>query len=532
MLDLVNLLIFLIFSLPLILGILMVLCKACYSKWVFGIEIGFIIAGLLGLGLLGEQKVVSSLSFMGEPITFSISTTPLLLYLGTLLALSALVWRHSRVDEALLPRYQFVLLNLSLSFGFIAFISGQFMIRFIALEIVGLLAALTVLSAFADSLSYKRFVFIFQLLRLGDLSILTSILLINQHAHTLDISQMIKAAIDLPVNVRTWILLGFLFALLIKLAVWPFGHWLQRIRETTVGVHFWISGFLMPSLGYYLLYRIIPILTSDILFQNFTLFLGLVLIILILLANILRLVKFDRFTQMSGIYGCFLLGAVAFGASQYLAYYILGLILYRLVLFLQAEAPSLMSKSVVTLMPIAINGFFIWVNFNHYPMAFMAGWVLLTGLTAYWDVRMTAQKFSKTREISPTRKFHTSNDISEGLILKSAQWLYQKLEIDIFSNGFSQLGDFFNRIAAWLNTNIEQGFERLWSWIGQKLMAISEVTFLTFEVDAAEKTGALVDDALSSLDIYEQNILKRSLRLDLVWIPLLLVVILAFLFVV
>lgn len=558
MLNLANLLIFLTFSLPLILGILIILCKACYTRWILGFEIGFVVAGLVGLGFLGEQDIVSSLSFMGEPITFSISTTPILLFLGSLLVLAVMVWHHSRVGKATISRYQYVLLNLSLSFGFIAFISGQFMIRYIALDIVGLLAALTVLSQFVDSLSIKRFTFIFLLLRLGDLSLLVSILLINQHADTLDISQMINAAIDLPVSTRIWVFMGFLLAILIKLAIWPFGVWLQRARETTSGVNFWISGLLMPSLGTYLLYRVIPIISSDIFFQNFTLYLGMILIVLVMLATILQLVKFDRFTQMSGIYGCFLLGAAAFGANQYLVYYILGLTLYRMALFFQDEATSIIVKSLVTLIPVLFNGLFIAVNFNHFPIVFTGGWVIITGLTVIWGFWITCQKFVDERAKGALRDFRSGNEIAGGFVLNSAQWLYQQLEVKLFSIGVSQLSDFFGRVVAWLyqnleiglfsigvsqfgnffvnvttwlNTNVEQGFETVWSGIGQKLMATSEETYSRLEVDPDEKTGVLVNDALNSLDTYEQNVLRKSLQWDLAWIPLLLLVILILLFV-
>jgi hypothetical protein len=41
----------------------------------------------------------------------------------------------------------------------------------------------------------------------------------------------------------------------------------------------------------------------------------------------------------------------------------------------------------------------------------------------------------------------------------------------------------------------------------------------------------MMDNALNALETYEQNVLKKALRWDLAWIPLLLVVILIMLFV-
>ena len=249
-LNFARLLIYLIFSVPLLSGFLIIACKKCHAKSVFLFTIGIVLAGLIGLQLMGEQGVSTSLAFMGEPITFDISTTALQLYWVTVLALGPLAWRFIKEQSTPGARYQLALINFSLSFGFIAFISGQFMIRYIALDIVGLLAALTVLRRFSDSVSFRRFVFIFQILRLGDLSLLVSILLLNHNSGTLDISRMISAAVDLPIQIRTWVLAGFVFAILIKAAVWPFGLWVRRARHPEVNLSFWIPGFLMPLLGY------------------------------------------------------------------------------------------------------------------------------------------------------------------------------------------------------------------------------------------------------------------------------------------
>ena len=57
------------------------------------------------------------------------------------------------------------------------------------------------------------------------------------------------------------------------------------------------------------------------------------------------------------------------------------------------------------------------------------------------------------------------------------------------------------------------------------LMRISEVTFIKFEVESSQKSTVLLDNALTSLDKYEQNVLRKNLRLDLAWIPLLLLMI-------
>jgi hypothetical protein len=531
MFEFTSVLILLIFTLPIGLGLTILFFKASYTKQIFLLTIIYVVLGVLTLGFLGEQEIVSALSFMGEPITFSVSATPLLLFSGNLLALFFLVWRSFKAGNLPPSRYHYVLLSFSLSFGFVAFVSGQFMIRYIALDMVGLLAALTVLSSFTDLLPLKHFIIVFQILRLGDLSLLVSILLINHYADTLDISQMITAAINMPVTTRTWVFLGFFLALLIKVAIWPFGFWLRYVKDSDAGASFWISGLLMPSLGYYLLYRILPIISSDLIFQRLSLFTGLFLFFLTLLVSLLRLIKFDRFTQLSGIYGCFLLGAVAFGTSNALDFYLLALVFHRLAIYLQDEYASIKMKSLLALIPILIHGLFIWINFSHFPIIFSMGWVLLTGLTVLWDLWTIRQE--KREEGVPeiiTQTQSAQDVVLGGLLDRPARVLSQKIEHGLFLNGISHVGGFLRIIANWVNRNIEQRLDNALILTAKKLMAISAKTFYAVEVDAVQQTGNMMDQALKTLEEFEQNVLKKSLKWDLVWIPVFLVFILIFLF--
>ena len=117
------------------------------------------------------------------------------------------------------------------------------------------------------------------------------------------------------------------------------------------------------------------------------------------------------------------------------------------------------------------------------------------------------------------------------VVSTSAVWLNQIMEIGLFTKGFYWLSDFFMIMAVFFQKTIEQSLEGFWSWIGQKLISISEDTLSTVEMDAAEKTDEMFDSALNSLAIYEQNILKKTLRWDLALIPIVLAAILILLFV-
>ena len=506
-------------------------CKKCHVKTVFFLMVGIFLAGLSGLQYLGEQAMLTSLSFMGESITFDISTTALRLCFVTVLALGGMAWWYSRHKKVIVSRYQMILISFSLSFGFIAFISGQFMIRYIALDIVGLLAAMIVLNRFQNSNTFRRFVFIFQMLRLGDLSLLASILLLNHYSGTLDISRMITAATELPLAIRTWVLAGFVFAILVKAAIWPFGLWVRRAWQPEGDISNWISGFLMPVLGYYLLYRIQPILTSEILFQNLVLVLAATLFILSFVFILLGRVKFDPFTHLNSFMSCFLLAAFVYSTGQTIVYWMLGLILYRLVLFMADQTTASAYQYAGLLLTLVLNLAFIWVNADHYPVLFTAGWIFFTLVMMVFGWVIARGGYFRDRSLASGFGSMIKPSPNPSVVSTSAVWLNQIMEIGLFTKGFYWLSDFFMIMAVFFQKTIEQSLEGFWSWIGQKLISISEDTLSTVEMDAAEKTDEMFDSALNSLAIYEQNILKKTLRWDLALIPIVLAAILILLFV-
>lgn len=406
------------------------------------------------------------------------------------------------------------------------------MIRYIALDIVGLLAALAVLSTFKATSGLKHFIVIFQILRLGDLSLLAAILLTNHITGTLEISQMIAAAADMRPDARMWVFLGFLLALLIKLAIWPFGVWLERARQSAPRISFWMSGLLVPALGFYLLYRIIPIINSAVIFQNLTIYTALVLFVLTILLTSLQEIRFDRFVHMGGLMSCFLLAAAAFGGGKFLLYFLVGLILQRWLMLLDESSKSPFLNGITSLFPLLVNGLFIAFNWDTFPLAFSMGWVVLTGLVFAWDLTMQRQPMLiKALNINDSHGGDLDDMAYGGILVKAAGWLNRTLELGILTDGILQLSDIFHRVADWVYENIELSLEKLWTWIGKKIVAISEGTLQKVEVEASTRTRSLLNDALNSLEVYEYQIKRKPLRWDLAWIPFLLVVILIMLFV-
>jgi hypothetical protein len=531
MFDITRFLLIIVFTVPFLMVILTLVSTRVSPRRTCLVGIGVVMVGLVLLGVGGEVDLSTPFSFMAEPVTLSISNTAILLYLAALIVLAGLVWRSQEAEQAGMTAYQWVLLNLSLSFGFIAFISGQFMIRYIALDIVGLLAALTVLSTFSATSGLRRFIIIFQILRLGDLSLLASILLINHYTGSLDIAEMIAAAVDLPANVRMWVFLGFFLAVLIKLAIWPFGIWLDRARKSAPRTSFWVSGLLVPALGYYLLYRIVPIINAASFTQNLTLYSAFVLALLVILFTALGEIKFNRLTQVGGVMSCFLLAAIAVGSGQFLLFYLLGLILHRGLIMFTDELRSPVLSGVHLSFPPLLNMIFLAVNLRDFPVAFSISWVIFSLLLVGWDWAMQRKPALAEAVLPSANETHLGDESFGGFLVTAARWLNEKLEFGVFTHGLVRLSAFFHRIADWVYHNIEGGMERLWIWIGRKLIALSEGTLRKVEVEAAQTTGNLLDDALNSLAIYEKNVLRKALRWDLAWIPFLLVVILIMLFV-
>jgi len=246
----------------------------------------------------------------------------------------------------------------------------------------------------------------------------------------------------------------------------------------------------------------------------------------------------------------FLFAAAAFGPKDYLKYLIAALLFYRFILYLQGKLSFSGLKKFVTLLPLLINAAYLIVGLDQLLLPFIFGWAAFSLLVVVWgflrdhrlrlgDVRSEGAKtpledksthwvekgavwINKNLEI----EIFTNGIYTLGQAFKdSASWLNEKVEIGVFTNGFYRLSDALEGSAGWLSDRVEQGLERFWSWIGNTLMRISEGTFIKFEVESSQKSEVLLDNALNSLDKYEQNVLRKNLRLDLAWIPLFLLII-------
>lgn len=557
--NMYGLLIGLMFFLPLLVGVVSIFIdRTLRKKLLVSLIIFMTLGGSFGF-YFGEANLNTPFSFMEEMITFSISYSALIIYQVSILILLGMVVLNSDKHGRFLTGYHLFLLSTSLSFGFIAFISGQFLIRYIALDIVGLLASLIVINSFEDRIGLRRSSIIFSILRFGDLCLLASILLLYHQAGTIDISQMIEISTTLPSEIQNWIFGGFFIAILVKTATWPFFFWMHHARQGTNDLRFWVSGILMPGLGFYLLYRIQPLIISNGNFKELILIFSVGLLILVMLMDIIDQQKYGPYVDIGGLFGLFLFVAGSFGPKEHLKYFIAGVLLYRFLSLIKDKASGYQVRNALILFPLFMNVLYIGVNFSEFSPSFFVGWLSFTILFVGWGYWHEFMKVKQRSKLFKSEERRIVNAKPGGFIQRGAKWLNKKIEIGLFTNGIYRLSGLFIDLAVWLNKKIEtdfltsgfyrlsdnlvdsadwiserveQSIEKIYSWLGEQLMAVSEGTLFKFEVESAQKSEEFLEDSLNSLDKYEQNVLKKNMRLDLAWIPLFLIVILVLILVV
>jgi len=511
-----------LFLIPFLLGVISIFIKSFPADRMMRVVLGLSALAVLLLLWGGEMTLPVPLSFLGEPISLSLSTTALLLCLFLLGVLGVLLHLNRGKSGRTLSRFNFLVLNFSLCFGFLAFFSNQFMIRYIVLELVGLLAAASMCQSLTPE-AFKRFGDIFLTLRIGDICLLSSILLILPYSGALAIPEMIAAAEVMPLAQRSCVVLGFVLAVMVKMGVFPFSGWQKRARATMDTPAFWTTGFLMPALGMYLLYRVQPLIESDPLFQVAVPILAAGVILARMAISYFGQRPYERFIHLGSVMNGFILLMAAYSTGHALRYYFLGLLLHRLGLYLQAQEVLPQKWGVLAFYPVVLNLAILVPHLNHFPIALTTGWVALTVLTFFWDRHLT------TRVLSPQTAYGSVTRDWRRPVAALAEGLYQHMEINAFSNGVEHLAGAFAGLVEWVQYSVEMGFDRAWAGLGKLLNAISTGGLNVLEIGADKKTIGWVEDLMQSVEARERDVQSRSLRQDLIWIPILMLVILGFL---
>ncbi|MBN1877375.1 MAG: hypothetical protein JXA33_24335 [Anaerolineae bacterium] len=155
---------------------------------------------------------------------------------------------------------------LALSAANIAFLSNNFLGRYVALEVAGLCIALAPLLELPRGMSVARYVYL--TLRVGDAGFLAGILLLMRATGTLNITAALETGTTLLPSQLMWLVAGFVLAVWIKVGAWPLHGWIlagleQSAPSLSLPSSTWLYGIVMPNLGLYLLYRVTPLLIAS-----------------------------------------------------------------------------------------------------------------------------------------------------------------------------------------------------------------------------------------------------------------------------
>jgi hypothetical protein len=230
----------------------------------------------------------------------------------------------------------------------------------------------------------------------------------------------------------------------------------------------------------------------------------------------------------------------------------------RLIFFLQGEERSAHRLDLLELSPIVLNLLILLCHWGDFSLVMKIIWMGLAVLVVFWD-RLIPQRALKTGPgvAEPTLAREPVQAEQWGLLSRWSERLYRLLEMDLFSKGIRHLAGVFIRLTNWLHSNfeikalsegllglgkafnksttwfmqqVERRFDKAWIGLGDLLAGASSWCFAIFENRAERKAVSLTEDLLRSVETGEEKIRSRSLRQDLIWIPMFLLIILAFLY--
>lgn len=518
----------LLFVFPVLSSMVFAVVGKQQIRTLFRVQLAVIVFALLFLSTAGEFTVSTPLVFMGEPLWLSFSRTPLLLFLAAVLTLGILLFAVKQ-QEGRLSRIEAVLLNVTLAFGFAAFFSGQFLMRYISLEMVGLIAALSTLEWTEERISLARFHEVFILLRLGDLSLLISILLLWVDSGTLNIEEMIGAAVGIPGNRQIWIIAGVIAAAAIKLAVWPFWAWLRCAESKKQRPTYWISAILVPSLGMYLLYRFVPLIKVQLGYQISLALVAFVLMILPWLLRRAKRIRVSRFLVISSMMGAMFFYAAASGSSGAMVFYALGWIIFRLLLVFQDREYIRASRYrtlFLLLIVFALPGFFL---VREASFGFSLGWVFFTLLVAAGLVDLGLLSSDKSavedRQAGDEDGALTGaqTEISPNKLVRERD---RMLGTSLINQRSSGLPGILGQTADWLYAHVEQGFDQHWIGVERVLMGVSKFTLGKVEQAGIDRADSLIRGLVYRIGEHEKHSKETHIRWALLWIPIMLVFVL------
>lgn len=195
------------------------------------------------------------------PLTLVMATTGLYALVVTAAALVPALWPGQHVARS---RWMLALVLIALPGAALAFLSGHFLLRYAALEVVALCVALAPLLAAPDDVGSRQTSWaVYLLFRIGDAGLLAAILALYGRVGTLEIDPALAAGVGLSERRLSVVAAGFVLATWVKIGLWPFSIWLHAGRRLDHHLYAWLYLVLMPNLGLYMLYKVSPLLAAS-----------------------------------------------------------------------------------------------------------------------------------------------------------------------------------------------------------------------------------------------------------------------------
>jgi hypothetical protein len=191
------------------------------------------------------------------PMTLSLGLSSLYVLLATSWAACLASFRWVEGSRQGTP-YGDVLLLVALAAMGVALLSGHFLLRYVALEVVALCVALAPLAELRDEHGVRATFMVYLLLRVGDAGLLGAIVALWGSLGTLEIGPALAAVSQLPGPLARAAAAGFLLAVWVKVGAWPLQAWASIGRRLAPRYGAWLYATVFPNLGLYLLYRTVP----------------------------------------------------------------------------------------------------------------------------------------------------------------------------------------------------------------------------------------------------------------------------------
>lgn len=542
-----GLLLALILVTPLIAGLFSLFLKTPrYALIMLGsvcfINISFMAAGLIFISLPLEVH-------LSNPLSFIISRNALLVNLSVYIAGGFMLFIGTRKKTDSLSKIMIVCSTLGLSLSSVAFFAGNFLLRYIALELLGLILAVVILSGKELWVNFQLASKIFITLKFGDLGMLIGILIMSSFTGTLDIQAAIEGSKGLPFHMLSWSLSGFILAGLVKMGAWPFYFWIERGKETVPkGLH-WLFDVMVPSLGMYLLYRITPLISiypaiNSVIFYAATAF----LLILAVISG-LKVRKYLPGMIMNTTLAASAVLLTATGSSDAVLRLILINVLIRMLCYITplVKKYQLVINTVLSLLIGSLLILNVWPL--HGSLAANQFVIVLAAMVLTMLLLIHRTILSGGRKVSG---IDTSQKDVKVYLSAISGWIFMYVERGFFHNGIEALTRFVIRVVSWIygffeirlvelvtlffqrfiqgfqrvNETAEDGVKHIFVQKGQSFVRFVSTFFETYGID---KGSTILGKSILKGGEGVKEIEERSFRKNLLWIPLMLLFLILFL---